>query len=113
MKIQKELAPMNTEEVNSKSKEENILENFTERKENGKSYSQISQAINSNNLKNPEEIKRKPSTKLLSPIKELKSLSKGIFKNNWKSTIKPVVTIFSVTSESKGSSSKIDKSSLK
>ncbi|MBW0534365.1 hypothetical protein O181_074080 [Austropuccinia psidii MF-1] len=63
--------------------------------------------------KNPEEIKRKSLTKLLSPIKALKSLSKGIFRNNWKASIKPAVTIIIVTSESKGSSSQIDKSTLK
>ncbi|MBW0504494.1 hypothetical protein O181_044209 [Austropuccinia psidii MF-1] len=108
VKIHEELAPINTEDFNLKLKEEN-----SPRKENGNTCSQISQAIKSYNFKNPENIKRKTLKELLSPIKALKSVSKGIFKNNWKSSIKPVVTVVSVSSESKGLSSQIDKSALK
>ncbi|MBW0542731.1 hypothetical protein O181_082446 [Austropuccinia psidii MF-1] len=82
VKIQKELAPMNEEDVNLNPTEENLPSISNSRKENGNSFSQISQAINSQNFKNTEEIRRKPLTKILSPIKALKSLSKGIFKDN-------------------------------
>ncbi|MBW0592072.1 hypothetical protein O181_131787 [Austropuccinia psidii MF-1] len=112
VKIHEELAPISTEDINSNSKERNVTGTLASRKENRNTCSQISQAIKSYNFKNTEEIRRKPLTKLLSPIKALKSLSKGIFKNNWKSSIKPVVTIVSVTSEYKGLSSQIDKSAL-
>ncbi|MBW0529598.1 hypothetical protein O181_069313, partial [Austropuccinia psidii MF-1] len=94
VKIDGKLAPINSEDLN------------------GNTCSQIAQAIKCYNLKNTEDIKRKTLTKLISPSKALKSLSKGIFKNNWKSSIKPVVTIVSVSSEPKGLSSQIDKSAL-
>ncbi|MBW0497600.1 hypothetical protein O181_037315 [Austropuccinia psidii MF-1] len=113
LKIHEELAPINTEDLNLKLEEENSPEILASRKENGNTCSQISQAIKSYNLKNPEDIRRKTLMKLLSPIKALKSLLKGIFKNNWKTSIKPVVTIVSVSSEWKGLSSQIDKSELK
>ncbi|MBW0580217.1 hypothetical protein O181_119932, partial [Austropuccinia psidii MF-1] len=112
VKIHEELAPINTEDFNSKLKEANSLGILAPRKENGNTCSQISQAIKSYNFKNPEDIKRKTLRKLISPIKSLKSLSKRIFKNNWKLSIKPVVKIVSVTSESKVLSSQIDKSAL-
>ncbi|MBW0512492.1 hypothetical protein O181_052207 [Austropuccinia psidii MF-1] len=113
VKIHEVLAPINTKNFNLKLKEEGSPGILASRKENGNTCSQISQAIKGYNLKNPEEIKRKTITNIISPIKTLKSLSKGIWKNNWKSSIKPVVTIVSVTSESKGLSSQIDKSALK
>ncbi|MBW0556252.1 hypothetical protein O181_095967 [Austropuccinia psidii MF-1] len=112
VKIHGELAPINTGDFNLKLKEEKSPGISASRKGNGNPCSQISQAIKSYNFKNPEDIKRKTLTKLISPLKALKSLSKGIFKNNWKSSIKPVVTIVSVSSESKGLSSQIDKSAL-
>ncbi|MBW0555623.1 hypothetical protein O181_095338 [Austropuccinia psidii MF-1] len=87
VKIHEELAPISTEDIKSNSKERNVTGILTSRKENGNTCNQASQAINSYNFRNPE--------------------------NRWKSSIKPVVTIISVTSESKGSSSQIDKSALK
>ncbi|MBW0522704.1 hypothetical protein O181_062419 [Austropuccinia psidii MF-1] len=111
-KIHEELAPINTEYSNLKLEEEIFPGILASRKENGNTCSQISQAIKSYNFKNPEDIRRETLTNLFSPIKSLKSLSKGIFSNNWKSSIKPVVTIVSVTSECKGLSSQIDKSAL-
>ncbi|MBW0550748.1 hypothetical protein O181_090463 [Austropuccinia psidii MF-1] len=112
VKIHEELAPINTEDFNLKLKEENSPGILASRKENGNTCSQISQAIKSYSFKNTEEIKRKTLTKLISPIKAWKYLLKGIFKSNWKSSIKLVVTIVSVSSESKGLSSQIDKSAL-
>ncbi|MBW0559731.1 hypothetical protein O181_099446 [Austropuccinia psidii MF-1] len=113
VKIHEELAPINTEDFNLKLKKENSPGILASRKENGNTCSQISQSIKIYNFKNPEDIKRKTLTKLFSSIKDLKSLSKGIFKNNWKSSIKTAVTIVSVSSESKFLSSQIDKSALK
>ncbi|MBW0524368.1 hypothetical protein O181_064083 [Austropuccinia psidii MF-1] len=112
LKIHEELATINTADFNLKLKEESSPGILSSRKENRNTCSQISQAIKSDNFKNPEEIRRKKLTKPFSPIKALKSLSKGIFKNNWKSIIKPVVTIVSFTSQSKGLSSQIDESAL-
>ncbi|MBW0483485.1 hypothetical protein O181_023200 [Austropuccinia psidii MF-1] len=113
VKIHETLAAIDTEYFNLKLKEENSPGILASRKENGNTCSQISQAINSYNFKNPGDIRRKTLTKRFSPIKSLKSLPKGIFKNSWKSSIKPVLTILSVTSESKGLSSQINKSALK
>ncbi|MBW0586046.1 hypothetical protein O181_125761 [Austropuccinia psidii MF-1] len=95
--IKVELAPVNTENIKPKPKEINLTGITTSKRENGNTGNQITQAINHHNFKNPEEIKRKPLTKLLSPIKALKSLSKGIFKNKWKSSVKPVMSIINVT----------------
>ncbi|MBW0559372.1 hypothetical protein O181_099087 [Austropuccinia psidii MF-1] len=97
VEIHEELAPMNTEDFNLNLKEESSSGILSSRKENGNNFSQISQAIKIYNFKNPEDIRRKTLTKLSSPIKALRSLSKGIFKKNWNSSIKPVVTIASVT----------------
>ncbi|MBW0566376.1 hypothetical protein O181_106091 [Austropuccinia psidii MF-1] len=94
VKIHEELAPINTEDFNLKLKEEKSPKPLASKKENGNTCSQISQAIKSYNCKNTEDIKIKTLTKLISTIKALKSVSKGIFKNNWKLSIKPVVTIF-------------------
>ncbi|MBW0523435.1 hypothetical protein O181_063150 [Austropuccinia psidii MF-1] len=82
--IHEELSPINTEDFNLKIQEESSLGILPSRKENGNTCSQISQAIKSYNFKNPEEIRRKTLTRLLAPNKAWKSLSKGIFKNNWK-----------------------------
>ncbi|MBW0567425.1 hypothetical protein O181_107140 [Austropuccinia psidii MF-1] len=60
VKIQGELALMNTEDVNSNTQETNVTVILTSRKENGNTYSQISRAINSYNFKNPEDIRKKP-----------------------------------------------------
>ncbi|MBW0520231.1 hypothetical protein O181_059946 [Austropuccinia psidii MF-1] len=99
--IKEELASVNRENINSKPKDRKLTVILTQRRENGNTCSQISQAINSYNFGNTEEIKRKPPTKLLSPIKALKSHSKGIFKNNWKSSIKPVAPVINFTEESR------------
>ncbi|MBW0559192.1 hypothetical protein O181_098907 [Austropuccinia psidii MF-1] len=97
--IKVELAPVNTEDINPKPKEINLTGIMIPRREKGNTFHQIFHAINSYNLKIPEEIRRKQLTKLLSPIKALKSLSKGIFKNTLKSSIKPVSTVINVTEE--------------
>ncbi|MBW0463278.1 hypothetical protein O181_002993 [Austropuccinia psidii MF-1] len=96
VKIHEELTPINTEDFSLKLKK-NSPGFLASRKENGNTCSQISQAIKSYNFKNTEDIRRKMLTKLFSPIKALKSLSKGIFNNNLKSSINPAVTIVSVT----------------
>ncbi|MBW0572239.1 hypothetical protein O181_111954 [Austropuccinia psidii MF-1] len=57
--IQKELDPRNTADFNSNAKERNVKGILTSRKANGNTCSQISQAINSYNFKNPEDIRRK------------------------------------------------------
>ncbi|MBW0575944.1 hypothetical protein O181_115659 [Austropuccinia psidii MF-1] len=95
--IKVELAPVNTENIKPKPKEINLTGITTSKRENGNTCNQISQAINSDNFKNHEDIRRKPLTKFLSPIKALKSLSKGIFKNKWKSSVKPVMSIINFT----------------
>ncbi|MBW0584418.1 hypothetical protein O181_124133 [Austropuccinia psidii MF-1] len=110
--IKVELAPVNTENIKLNLKEKNSLGTLASRKENGNTCSQISQAIKSYNLQNPEEIRRKPLTKLLSPIKALKSLLKGIFKNSWKSSIKPVATVINFTAEARYLSSPPNKLAL-
>ncbi|MBW0570571.1 hypothetical protein O181_110286 [Austropuccinia psidii MF-1] len=88
-----------SEDIKPEPKEINITGITTSKRENGNTCNQISQAINSDNFKNHEDIRRKPLTKLLSPIQELKFLSKGIFKNSWKSSIKPVATVINFTAE--------------
>ncbi|MBW0510052.1 hypothetical protein O181_049767 [Austropuccinia psidii MF-1] len=113
VEIKVRLALFNTEDIKKKPKEINFTGITIPRIENGNTFNQISQAINSDNFKNHEDIQRKPLTKLPSSIKALKSLSKGKFENNCKSSIKPVVTIVSVSSESKGLSSHIVKSAIK
>ncbi|MBW0581568.1 hypothetical protein O181_121283 [Austropuccinia psidii MF-1] len=95
--IKVELAPVNTENIKPKPEEINLKGITTSKGENRNTGNQITQAINYYNFKNPEEIKIKPLTKLLSPIKALKSLSKGIFKNSWKSGVKPVMSVINVT----------------
>ncbi|MBW0527482.1 hypothetical protein O181_067197 [Austropuccinia psidii MF-1] len=64
VEINEELAPVHTEDINSNNRERNVTGISTSKKEKGNTCSQISQAINSNNFKNPEEIRRKPLTKL-------------------------------------------------
>ncbi|MBW0506660.1 hypothetical protein O181_046375 [Austropuccinia psidii MF-1] len=107
------LALFNTDDIKKNPKEINLTGITIPKRENGNTFNQISQAINSDNFKNHENIQRKSLTKLLLPIKAFKSLSKGKFKNNCKSSIKPVATIVRVSSESKGLSSQIVKSALK
>ncbi|MBW0583596.1 hypothetical protein O181_123311 [Austropuccinia psidii MF-1] len=99
--IKVELAPVNTENIKPKPKEIKLTVISTSRKENGNTCSQVPQTINNYNFKNAEVIRRKSLTKLFSPIKALKSLSKGIFKNCWKASIKPVATVINVTAEAR------------
>ncbi|MBW0468212.1 hypothetical protein O181_007927 [Austropuccinia psidii MF-1] len=110
--IKVKLASVNTEDINSNPKERNLTGISISRSKNEKTCNQICQAINSDNLKNPEDIRRKPLTKILSSIKALKSLSKGIFKNNWTSSIKPVVTIMNITAEARSLNSQPNKLKL-
>ncbi|MBW0584702.1 hypothetical protein O181_124417 [Austropuccinia psidii MF-1] len=112
VEIQEELASNDKEDIKPKSKEINLTGVKTPRRENRNTCSQITQAINRYNFRNPEEIKRKPLTKLLSPIKASKSLSKGIFKNNFKSSIKPNAAVINVTAESRDLKSKPNTSEL-
>ncbi|MBW0478185.1 hypothetical protein O181_017900 [Austropuccinia psidii MF-1] len=107
------LALFTTGDIKTKPKKINLTGIKIPRRENRNTFNQISQAINSDNFKNHEYIQRKTLTMLLSPIKAFKSLSKGKYKNHCKSSINPVVTIVSVSSESKGLSSQIVKSALK
>ncbi|MBW0525588.1 hypothetical protein O181_065303 [Austropuccinia psidii MF-1] len=90
-------ASVNAEDVKPRPKEISLTGITISRKENGNTCSQISQAINSDNFKNHEDIRRKPPVKFLSPIKAVKSLSKGILTNKWKSSAKPVMSIINVT----------------
>ncbi|MBW0571156.1 hypothetical protein O181_110871 [Austropuccinia psidii MF-1] len=99
--IKVELASVDTGDIKPKPKEINLTGITSTRREKGNTCHQIFQAINSYNVKNPEQIRRKPLTKLLSPIKALKSLSKRIFKISWKSSIKPVATVINVTAEAR------------
>ncbi|MBW0584117.1 hypothetical protein O181_123832 [Austropuccinia psidii MF-1] len=101
-----------TEDIKPRPKEISLTGITIPRRENGNTCSQISQAINSDNFKNHEDIRRKPLTKFLSPIKALKSLSKGIFKNNWKSSVKPVMSIINVTAEERNFHSNSNTSAL-
>ncbi|MBW0551667.1 hypothetical protein O181_091382 [Austropuccinia psidii MF-1] len=110
--IKVELAPVNTENIKPKPKEINLTGITTSQRENGNTGNQITQAINHYNFKNPEAIRRKSLTKLLSPIKALKSLSKGIFKNKWKSSVKPVMSIINVTVGERNLNSHPDTSAL-
>ncbi|MBW0542379.1 hypothetical protein O181_082094 [Austropuccinia psidii MF-1] len=112
MEIKRELSSNDTEDIKPKPKEINLKGITTPRRENGNACNQRSQAINSYNFRNPEEIRRKPVTKLLSPIKESKSFSKGIFKNNWISSVKPVMSIINVTEEARDLDSCPDTSAL-
>ncbi|MBW0550717.1 hypothetical protein O181_090432 [Austropuccinia psidii MF-1] len=95
--IKVELASVNTEYIKTKPKEMNLTGITTSRRENGNNGNQISHAIKSDNFKNHEDIRRKPLTKFLSPIKSFKYLSKGIFKNKWKSSVKQVMSIINFT----------------
>ncbi|MBW0527420.1 hypothetical protein O181_067135 [Austropuccinia psidii MF-1] len=101
-----------SENIKPKPKEINLTGIKTSKRENGNTCNQISQAINSDNFKNHEDIRRKPLTKFLSPIKELKSLSKGIFKDKWKSRVKPVMSIINVTVGEKSLNSNSNTSAL-
>ncbi|MBW0486795.1 hypothetical protein O181_026510 [Austropuccinia psidii MF-1] len=99
--IKVELASFNTEDIKQKLKEMDLTGIKTSRREKVKNCNQISQAMNRDNFENHEDIRRKPLTKFLSPIKALKSLSKGIFKNKWKSSVKPVISIINFTEEAR------------
>ncbi|MBW0509224.1 hypothetical protein O181_048939 [Austropuccinia psidii MF-1] len=107
-----ELASFNTEDIKTKPKEMNLIGITILRREDGNTSNQISQAINSDDLRNHEDIRRKPLTQFLSPIIALKYLSKAIFKNNWKSSLKPVMSIINVTEEATKSHSHSDASAL-
>ncbi|MBW0577586.1 hypothetical protein O181_117301 [Austropuccinia psidii MF-1] len=103
---------MNTEDVNSKLKNINITGTLALGKGNGNTWNQLSQVINSDNFKNPEDIRIKPLTDLFSPIKALKYPSRGIFENNLKSTMKPFMKIMNLTSEARNLKTQPNKSAL-
>ncbi|MBW0489448.1 hypothetical protein O181_029163 [Austropuccinia psidii MF-1] len=110
--IKVELASVKIENINSKPKERNLKGISTSRKKDGNTFNQISQTINSDHCKNLEDIRIKSLIKLLSPIKLLKSLSKGICRNNWKSSIKPIMTTWNLTTKARNLSSKHNKLAL-